>query len=224
MGILRPISIRSRGSWSVVGGGTALQRLTDQDDDTGVLLNPAVVNNGAVLRLQAGGFPAVGNFTLNIRGRRIGDPLSVEYGIAIGDPGDGELSIITREEIAVPNTLSTLSKVWDSIGQSLLNDIDNVWFAIRVLSAGTSQFGISEISLTVEDDPVGSWNSDLHATPVDTLVWCSMGDGRCRKGKLINGEWYDESGSPLELDASNFEENEDGDREASRWVTGWGSI
>lgn len=224
MGLLRPISIRNRGSWSVVGGGTALQRLSDDDNDTGVLLNPAEVNDGAVLRLEAGGVPAAGDITLAIRGRRIGDALTVEYGIGIGDPGDGSLEMITREEVAVPNSIGTVSKTWGAIAQNRLADMDNVWFAIRVLSAGSSQLAIAEISLTVESEPVESWNSDLSAAPADTLVWCSMGDGRARQGKLISGEWYDASGDPLELDTSNFAEDETGEREASRWVTGWGAV
>jgi hypothetical protein len=38
---MKPISVRTRGAWTVAGGISALVALQDNSDSTGVVLNPA---------------------------------------------------------------------------------------------------------------------------------------------------------------------------------------
>jgi hypothetical protein len=225
MAILKPTAVKYAGTWSITGGGSAVEMLTDSDDATGLTLNPAEVDNCLVMLLQSGGYPAAGDITLSVKGKRTG-VLTISYGITVGDPGFDDLIYDTKEEAVISDSLETLTKVMTPSKQSVLKDMSNVWAVIRIVSAADkAQLFIAEMSLTVGDNPVETWNDVKITKPTeDALVWCSMGDGRSRQGKLINGEWYDEKGNPLELAASMFTEDADGDSEAARWVVGWGDI
>jgi hypothetical protein len=212
----------------VAGGGTALAALQDNSDTTGVVLNPATVDDGFICQMAASGYPVVGDLTLTLRGRRVGASMSVEFGIVIGDPGDGgALKTLLKDTVVVPNSITTLTRVWPATKQHQLRDAGNVWFGLRVTAAGgTSQLQIATLDLSFSAvDPVGAWNADLSAAPSSTLIWLRMGDGRARQGMQINGEWFAPDGvTPIERDRSNLLEDVDGEREASRWVDGWGAV
>jgi hypothetical protein len=225
---MKPISVRTRGAWTVAGGGTALAALQDNSDTTGVVLNPATVGDGFICRMAASGYPVAGDLTLTVRGRRVGASMSVEFGVVTGDPGDGgALKTLLKDTVVVPNSITTLTRVWPATKQHQLRDADNVWFGLRVTAAGgTSQLQIATLDLSFSAvDPVGAWNADLSAAPASTLIWLRMGDGRARQGMQINGEWFAPDGvTPIERDRSNLLEDVDGEREASRWVDGWGAV
>jgi hypothetical protein len=225
---MKPISVRTRGAWTVAGGGSALAALQDNSDTTGVVLNPATVGDGFICRMSASGYPVVGDLTLTVRGRRVGASMSVEFGIVIGDPGDGgALKTLLKDTVVVPNSIATLTRTWPATKQHQLRDADNVWFGLRVTAAGgTSQLQLATLDLSFSAvDPVGAWNANLSAAPSSTLIWLRMGDGRARQGMQINGEWFAPDGvTPLERDRSNLPEDVDGEREWHRWVDGWGPV
>lgn len=229
MAILRPIDSRLTGAWTVTGAATAHAALSDANDAT--IVSCGAAGARALLRLGDGGIPEDGVITYRLRAEHTGgaqEGVNVTVNFWDGDPdGDGRMVANVAQGIAVPRNRQTISRNFTKPQQNKIPSVSNLWVEILVdsVTGAGVELQAAFVELEVPDDPVGSWNSDMVACPVNTLVWLRMTDGRARQGRrLANGEWDNGAGAAIELDTSNFIEDAEGLKEASRSAIGWGAI
>lgn len=227
MAILVPIDSRLTGTWTLNGGATAHAILSDGSEATDVQTEE--VNTARmVLHFGDGGYPEEGNWTWNARVEHNGNPnQSTEATVVIydGDPdAGGHAALNLFNSVGIPRNTQTASRTLTNPQQRQLGNVADIWVEI-LIERNDRGVTFYWVELEVPDDPVGTWNSDLSACPLDTLVWFQMSDGRARQGRrLTGGEYDDGSGGAIELDQSSFSQDPDGKTPASRCVIGWGSI
>jgi hypothetical protein len=229
MAILRPTDSRTSGAWSITGAASAHAALADPSDSVYVSIDDTDIVGGEriVIQLGTGGFPPEGDLAIRARAQHTGRPqdtVSVELNIWDGDPDiAGSIQAWNITSIAIPKSATTLPTTLNNPQQKHIRNVDDLWMELTILSqTGTAGLELVFLEIEVGDDPVGSWSSDLDASPDDTLIWVSMTDGRARQAKQVSGEWVDSNGDPVEKgfpypdEASCYRTH--------RSVNGWGAI
>lgn len=227
MAILVPIASRLTGTWSVNGAASAHAALSDGSEASDIQTDE--VNTARlVVQMSPGAISQEGDLTYRVRIEHNGNPQdSSEATVNVyqGDPdAGGRLALDLFNDMGIPRNTQTVERTLTRPQQRALGNLDDVWLEVFI---GRNDGGVTIywFELEVPDDPVGTWNFDLSAVPLNTLVWFQMTDGRARQGRrLSNLEYDDGAGNAIELDQHNFPKDADGKREASRAVIAWGAI